>query len=588
MFIKSFRIKNFRSIVDTDWCDLSLDNITELIGQNESGKTSVLHALNSFEAEKITEDDLRSDESLPEISCSFSLGKEELERIFKDKILPNNLQNKLEQNNYRINLTRYWESKDVSKLRLEEINISELFNITQSEEQQTQAENSNEEAQAEENPKPITEEEFVAEVYKNIPSFLLFEDYGSLLPNTIDLEDLKNENEDIEGYWGAKNFLSIAELDLVKLSGSLREIKTKIGQTNETITKGFQEFWRQKIGKEKKIKIEFSLEHYDNSAGEKAGKPYLAFWISDGGDKLFPKQRSRGVRWFLSFYLELQASAKDSEEQNVIYLIDEPGSTLHVRAQEDVLKVFDSLKDKLQIIYATHSPFLLKTETVHRILAVQRSDEDDEKSETKILSPNQLGSASADTLSPLYTAMGADFSSQQVIKKKNNVILEEISAFYYLTAFKELIGSKKKCYFLPATGTSNVPQLTYLFLGWGLDFIVVLDDDSSGRQIYNELKKNLFQDDERKTRSKIIKIKDCDGIEDVFSQVDFKKIILKDEQQSYVGSNSQYMKRGRKSKAVAALKFMLEVKKSEIKLGDFEEDTQSKIKNVISLIDSKL
>ena len=48
MILKSFRIKNYRSIVDTGWNNLSPDNVTALIGQNESGKTSVLEALRSF------------------------------------------------------------------------------------------------------------------------------------------------------------------------------------------------------------------------------------------------------------------------------------------------------------------------------------------------------------------------------------------------------------------------------------------------------------------------------------------------------------------------------------------------------------
>src|SRR3989344_9461312 len=111
MLIRSFRIKNFRSIIDTKWCDLSLDNITELIGQNESGKKSVLQALNCFDSRQITEDDLRSDDTLPEISCSFSLTENKFSEIFKDKLLPDNLLNTLKKNNFRINLTRYWESK---------------------------------------------------------------------------------------------------------------------------------------------------------------------------------------------------------------------------------------------------------------------------------------------------------------------------------------------------------------------------------------------------------------------------------------------------------------------------------------------
>ena len=75
MWFKQFKIKNYRSIVDTGWHDLSSDNITALIGQNESGKTSILESLNSFFTCLITDDILRSDLSLPEVSCSFSLSK---------------------------------------------------------------------------------------------------------------------------------------------------------------------------------------------------------------------------------------------------------------------------------------------------------------------------------------------------------------------------------------------------------------------------------------------------------------------------------------------------------------------------------
>ncbi len=73
MRLSAFRIKNFRSILDTDWQNLSPDNVTCLIGQNESGKTSVLEALEVFYSGVISEDVLRSDLSLPEISCRFSI-----------------------------------------------------------------------------------------------------------------------------------------------------------------------------------------------------------------------------------------------------------------------------------------------------------------------------------------------------------------------------------------------------------------------------------------------------------------------------------------------------------------------------------
>jgi predicted ATP-dependent endonuclease of OLD family len=73
MKLIAFRIRNFRSIVDTGWQNISQDNITCLIGQNESGKTSVLEGLKVFYSGIISEDVLRSDLSLPEVSCRFNI-----------------------------------------------------------------------------------------------------------------------------------------------------------------------------------------------------------------------------------------------------------------------------------------------------------------------------------------------------------------------------------------------------------------------------------------------------------------------------------------------------------------------------------
>src|SRR5947207_15835115 len=38
--LKAFRVKNFRSVEDSGWIDT--DNVTALIGTNESGKTNLL------------------------------------------------------------------------------------------------------------------------------------------------------------------------------------------------------------------------------------------------------------------------------------------------------------------------------------------------------------------------------------------------------------------------------------------------------------------------------------------------------------------------------------------------------------------
>ena len=73
MRLSAFRIQNFRSIIDSNWHNFSPDNITCLIGQNESGKTSILEALHAFHHGIISEDILRSDMSLPIVSCRFQV-----------------------------------------------------------------------------------------------------------------------------------------------------------------------------------------------------------------------------------------------------------------------------------------------------------------------------------------------------------------------------------------------------------------------------------------------------------------------------------------------------------------------------------
>jgi len=595
MKLQAFRIKHFRSIKDTYWQNLSPDGITGLIGQNEAGKTAILEAIYSFSTGEITQDVLRSDGALPEVACSFSITWDEIKELFQDKSLPKDL-DRFISDKKRVNIKRTWTTtSDKGILVLEDSELSVLFQSTES---KTSDELSGTESQdlgvveGDKNlnvqvKEGITENEFINVIFGKIPKFEFFEDYASLLPDTIDLEDLQNKNTKVEGYKGAQNLLTIAGLDLNFLqTGERRIVENHISRLNKKVSADFQEFWSQKIGKTNKIAFEFELKHHSEDKEEKRGKPYIVFWIKDGEEKLYPKQRSKGVRWFTSFYLQLKASSLDDSKLNQVFLIDEPGGSLHARAQEDVLKVFEDIKNKVQVIYTTHSPYLIKLETIYRLLAVQRANEEDDKSETLVFDIHKLGAASSDTLSPIYTVMGTDFSHQQVIKKNNNVLLEEISAYYYLFSFWKLTESRKEVYFLPATGTSNIPQLANLFLGWGLNFCVVVDDDNSGRNVYNILKRTLFFDNENEADKRIIKVKGYSGIEDIFTNNDFKKYILENMDLSLKTKNSEYMKG--KSKAIYALKFMLKVNEGKVKMIDFDEKTQSNIKNLVSNIESIL
>jgi ABC-type polar amino acid transport system ATPase subunit len=614
MRLVAFRIVNFRSIKDTRWHDLSTDNITGLIGQNESGKTSVLEALYSFYTGELDEDFLRDEKLYPEVSCSFELGQDELTELFPDFVLPDDLLRVVEKNRRRVNLVRTWAGLTLSNsaLSLEQESLIDVWGAK--EETSTPvaplvivpiAVAPTEPVIAAESvpviptvvavEEPTTAvmpelsyEDFLGKFGEAMPEFEFFKDNASLLPATIDLADIIKKNAKAPGIKGAQNLLTISGITPEEISSINARVRTKkMRAANALLTKGFQDFWRQYIGKNNKIEILFDLERYPDTDVAKAGQPFLTFWVKDGQEILHPAQRSKGVQWFLSFFLQLKASAM-LNKQGQILLIDEPGASLHAKAQEDVLKVFEDIKKSLQIVYTTHSPYLIQANTLYRLLAVQRASEDDDNSETQIFGVHELGTASEDTLLPIYTLIGVGAQYQQVIKCKNNVLLEEPSAFYYFKAFKQLINEDRDINFIPSSGVTKLPLLVNLFLGWGLDFIVLTDDDDAGKRVLRSIKADIYGGDHELAEKHLLAITGCDGVEDIFSKLDFRRHVLGDTKLKYAEKNSVYIGKGRESKIIAAVKFSLAVEKNEIKFDDLLPITQTKIKAIFDDIVSKL
>lgn len=764
MKLTAFRIKNFRSIKDTKWHDLAFDNITCLIGQNESGKTSVLEGLKAFHDGILIEDMLRSDLSMPVVTCKFSFDIAGIEDSIDFNRLHPEIREKLRSTD-TISISRTWEpdlssylstgeelgeifsaeddkrkarearvekllqktaeetkksqiavqkaekayfasrealekqqeqvneikktsrslfsrnkkniSKDESARILEELktieteyksresdlqekkqklasltqketlqerirkvagtiqerkndlaearvrfqHLSDIVGVSPSEKEMRTAENtreqyrleielakdelqssrkqydillltaekvfagaafdsSYEEAESEIN----AEENFMGpvelgeELFKFVPELEMFEDFSSLLPNRIELEDIVVGNTSAEGYKAAINFLTITGLDFSFFQQpSSRILKQKIENLNGELTLNFQEFWRQNVGKNNKIKINFELAHYDHSQGEKSGKPYIEFWIKDEAERLYPKQRSRGVRWFLSFFMELKATAMDPTNRHKILLIDEPGVSLHARAQEDVLKVFDDIREHMQIIYSTHSPHLIDVNKLYRVIAVQRAVEDDMNSETVVLNARSLKTATADTLSPVYAMMGARLNQQDIIKSYNNVVVKDLATFYFLRAILLLTGyNKKECYFLPASGSASMPMMINILIGWGLEYIALNFGNDEEKFIYNKLRKEIFDNNVDLASMQLLFMREFLDVEDLFSTIDFKKYIVH-VREGITVHNSEYLKDNSQSRAVIASNFLQSVNRGEVRLKDLDDETQENL-----------
>ena len=90
-----------------------------------------------------------------------------------------------------------------------------------------------------------------------------------------------------------------------------------------------------------------------------------------------------------------------------IILLDEPGPYLHPKAQNDILKALEILATSDQIIFTTHSPYLINPNTLERVRLVRR----DSKNCTVI--QNQVHAARIgdnEVYTPIMTAIGLDLS----------------------------------------------------------------------------------------------------------------------------------------------------------------------------------
>src|ERR1700730_2058504 len=78
----------------------------------------------------------------------------------------------------------------------------------------------------------------------------------------------------------------------------------------------------------------------------------------------------RAFVWLFSFLVKF-AQVKN-ESSPVVLLLDEPGLTLHGKAQADLLRFFkEKLAPHHQVIYSTHSPFMVPADELASVRIVE-------------------------------------------------------------------------------------------------------------------------------------------------------------------------------------------------------------------------
>lgn len=580
MKLKSIKIENYKSFAEEN-NTLILEDLNTIIGKNESGKSNLIECLSGISLSGINDKSFfqkinKNTGKRPIISVILIPTKEEekkykivgetkitlndqydidIEGGFSDLIKNNKIfqENKKSLNELNKNVVDLFHNQDDRKNFnniIEMINESEkkmflnynyVINITEK-----IYNNSNYTEFSECLKKCIS---YLKEIQELLPHFIEIKDYSlkskytksyledsskskEMLKHLLNCMDMKLD--DLMEYWDISN------------GGDKLNFSEEFNEKLEKIIAEFNKFYTQE-----KVEMKAKFENDSLNFAIKTTKKYMDF-----------EERSNGLKWYLNMFIQIMSETNSTDIENYIILIDEPGVYLHINAQKEVLKLFEDFATKNnQIIYTTHSPFMIYEDKLYRSRLIIKDDKGNSNIGNKYYSlPHKMGSKT-ETLTPILTAMGiSNYNILSLDNKKCSIITEGISDYNYIKGYLQIKKNNNIYNIIPSVSVDNINNIASIFIGWGCNFKVILDQDDSGRKQYKLLKNKLAIDS-----SNIVFI---DGetlpiekkkftIEDVFSDSDKNKIGINNE--DYNNEKAFY--------SLGALK--------EIENGEFEYDKET-------------
>lgn len=217
---------------------------------------------------------------------------------------------------------------------------------------------------------------------------------------------------------------------------------------------------------------------------------------SEDGDALTLSERSNGLKWYLETFIDAQAN--DIKNKNVVFLFDEPGISLHVNAQKELLHLFRHLAEKgNQVVYTTHSPYMLdlESEGIHRIRAVVKDTLGYSRVYKTAYDPRIAPESQQDTLAPIISAIGMNLNDTiGPANDKINIVTEGMSDYIFLCTMAKVLNIDTSKYaIIPSVGASNCIHICSILHGWGCKYIALFDYDKAGVEDGGEfMRKNMF------------------------------------------------------------------------------------------------
>jgi len=526
MMIKLTQVKidKYKSIQNPQTIDID-SSITTIVGMNEAGKTSFLTAIaktNYFISDSdfkfdITDDYPRndlidfqdSDDDCDIIQCKYEISQEFLKQIEdelgKDVFTANNFtytcHYKSEQNTIgglsanqkkylELQIEKYSLSEETKEVIKKVISLNEIENIIANDNDGDLDFFKTIIKKIIEGAYPGFSDLLTGYVVKTLikpkmPKFWYFDDYYPL-PGKININKLVHEPSTDEKYKTSKALFELARIKPEDILNATDKDYEKyialLEASSNKITKEIFKYWSTN----KNLGIEFKIQNSTNPNGQIEKILDIRVKSNLHGVTLPLDRRSKGFNWFFSFIIWFSKIQADKNSDYVL-LLDEPGLNLHASAQADLLRFFNELSKKYQIIYTTHSPFMIETEHLDRVRTCF------ETNDGTVIS-DSVQEKDPNTLFPLQAALGYDIA-QNLFVSKNNLLVEGIADLVYLTVISSILESEKRIFLkdditiVPVGGLDKVSAFISLLRGSKLNIVCLLDDftDQKGKKRVEDL-----------------------------------------------------------------------------------------------------
>ena len=496
MILKAAQVRSYKNIYDSELVPIESD-ITCMIGKNESGKSAFLEALYrlnplpsgtrmNFDQLRDYPRRLRGTGSLElsgvrPIEAVFELENEdidELEKVFGPGILRSRM----------VTMARDYENRPLMGVDINEqsfvkhviktfrLDITLPDSIDTVAKLKTKLQSMTEKTPAVQrllgHLEMLDLRAQVREmVVERVPRFLYFSEY-SALPGRISIPHVLGSPETRLSNRERTALALLRQGGMISVNFPKAEYEARravLESAAARITDEIFEFWSQNHN----LRVDFDL---DFGAPPENGKapPFLDIRIWNDQHRVSLKfdERSDGFVWFFSFlvfFSEFRLSKK-----RMIVLLDEPGVGLHALAQADLMRFMERrLTPNHQIVYTTHSPFMMKASDIKRVRFV----EDRDSVGTKVTS--NMKNASQETVYPLQAAMDQEMS-QEMIVGRNSLIVENPSDILYLQVISSFmkqrgrVGLDERWELLPAGSIKNLPS-----------FVSMMQNGSKPAVLYN-------------------------------------------------------------------------------------------------------